>query len=398
MRGRRGALVGTPTRASLPGLAADAPCTRGSAASRATPRSSSATRSSSSTSGGSRPASTPTLEITRLPDRAHGTSATRRAWPAASSTVTRRASGHARRRSRSWSPTRATAGRGCSAGSRAGDAARDVAALRRARRAARRSCTWRSPRAAREPAFAPEPITADDLAAWTDGGAAPARRRARGRARRPSSPTACPTASTPLASAASSVRVKLRHHGDFHLGQTLYRRGGGDFDDHRLRGRAAAAAGRAPAQARAAPRRGRAAALARATPRSHARPAPGRGSTLGGRGARRRSSTAIARRPARRPFLPAAEAAADPARVAAFEVEKAAYEVVYEANNRPDWIGDSRCAASSPPPRLFGRVAGLGQREDHRGRRSSRRARSRRAAPPVEEHGRSRSRAPIWSG
>jgi maltose alpha-D-glucosyltransferase/alpha-amylase len=25
--------------------------------------------------------------------------------------------------------------------------------------------------------------------------------------------------------------------------------------------------------------------------------------------------------------------------VAAFEVEKAAYEVVYEANNRPEWIG-----------------------------------------------------------
>ena len=37
------------------------------------------------------------------------------------------------------------------------------------------------------------------------------------------------------------------------------------------------------------------------------------------------------------PFLPAAEAALDRA-LAVLEIEKAAYEVVYEANNRPDWV------------------------------------------------------------
>jgi predicted trehalose synthase len=36
-------------------------------------------------------------------------------------------------------------------------------------------------------------------------------------------------------------------------------------------------------------------------------------------------------------FVPAVRAAAVAA-VAAFELEKAAYEVVYEANNRPAWI------------------------------------------------------------
>jgi maltose alpha-D-glucosyltransferase/alpha-amylase len=36
-------------------------------------------------------------------------------------------------------------------------------------------------------------------------------------------------------------------------------------------------------------------------------------------------------------FLPASEAALTRA-LAVLEVEKAAYEVVYEANNRPDWL------------------------------------------------------------
>jgi maltose alpha-D-glucosyltransferase/alpha-amylase len=37
------------------------------------------------------------------------------------------------------------------------------------------------------------------------------------------------------------------------------------------------------------------------------------------------------------PFLPSLAGGFDAA-VAVFEVEKAAYEIVYEANNRPDWI------------------------------------------------------------
>jgi maltose alpha-D-glucosyltransferase/alpha-amylase len=41
------------------------------------------------------------------------------------------------------------------------------------------------------------------------------------------------------------------------------------------------------------------------------------------------------------PFLPEREEAFSRA-VAAFELEKAAYEVVYEANTRPDWVGIPR--------------------------------------------------------
>ncbi len=41
------------------------------------------------------------------------------------------------------------------------------------------------------------------------------------------------------------------------------------------------------------------------------------------------------------PFLPVTPDAFERA-LAVFEVEKAAYEVVYEANHRPDWIGIPR--------------------------------------------------------
>jgi trehalose synthase-fused probable maltokinase len=60
----------------------------------------------------------------------------------------------------------------------------------------------------------------------------------------------------------------------------------------------------------------------------------------------------------RAPFLP--EDDADTRRVvAAFELEKAAYEVVYEANNRPEWIGIPlrgvvNAAAAIRPPRTAG--------------------------------------------
>ena len=53
------------------------------------------------------------------------------------------------------------------------------------------------------------------------------------------------------------------------------------------------------------------------------------------------------------PFLPTSSEAFDRA-VAVFVLEKAAYEVVYEANNRPDWIeiparGLARAAAALAP-------------------------------------------------
>ena len=54
----------------------------------------------------------------------------------------------------------------------------------------------------------------------------------------------------------------IRTHGDYHLGQTLHRPGCRGLGDHRLRGRAGAAAVRAPSEAQPAARRGRHAALA----------------------------------------------------------------------------------------------------------------------------------------
>ena len=88
---------------------------------------------------------------------------------------------------------------------------------------------------------------------------APARRRARSRR----SPAAARTSASGLAARAQigvGGRV-IRTHGDYHLGQTLYTPG--RLGDHRLRGRAGAAAARAPPEALAAARRRGHAALVR---------------------------------------------------------------------------------------------------------------------------------------
>jgi len=42
-----------------------------------------------------------------------------------------------------------------------------------------------------------------------------------------------------------------------------------------------------------------------------------------------------------------------------FEVEKAAYEIVYEANNRPDWIAIPKRGLISAAARLGLRWAGV---------------------------------------
>ena len=180
-----------------------------------------------------------------------------------------------------------------------------------------------------DPAFGAEPITAADVAAWTASVQAQleaARAALGGRL-----PDGVPSRVDGAGLGGLLGAARIRHHGDFHLGQTLAVREGEDFfiidfegeplrplEERRRKhtplrdvagmlrslGYAAATAG-APAgweeQARAAFTEGYRAAAGRA------------------------------------PFLPADTTALARA-LAVLELEKAAYEVVYKANNRPDWI------------------------------------------------------------
>jgi predicted trehalose synthase len=193
-----------------------------------------------------------------------------------------------------------------------------------------------------DPAFAPEPIVAGDVAGW----AADVARQVE-EARRVLGTRALPGIPPPADGLASLVgRAKIRHHGDYHLGQTLRVETRRDFAiidfegeplrplDVRRRKHAAlrdvagmlrsldyaavtAAGGGAPG-ATSAPVERRAEAWEREA--RHAFTAGYRNVTAGAG------------------FVPERET--DFARVVSvFEVEKAAYEIVYEASQRPEWIG-----------------------------------------------------------
>jgi len=203
-----------------------------------------------------------------------------------------------------------------------------LAALRRlGRRTAELHLALARPTA--DPAFDAERISAADVAAWTESVQAQldaARAALGGRL-----PDGVPSRVDGNGLGGLLGAAKIRHHGDFHLGQTLTVREGEDFffidfegeplrslDERRRKhtplrdvagmlrslGYAATTAG-APAeweeQARAAFTEGYLAAAGRA------------------------------------PFLPG-DATALARALAVLELEKAAYEVVYEANNRPDWL------------------------------------------------------------
>lgn len=183
-----------------------------------------------------------------------------------------------------------------------------------------------------DPAFAAEAITPADVTAWAAGvrrQVAAAREAARGHA--------LPEAPDVAGAAGLGVligRAKQRHHGDFHLGQTLAIADGRDFaiidfegeplrplDERRrkhtpLRDVAGIlrSIGYAAASAESVPERARWETEARAAYLTAYR-----------------AQTAGAR------FVPESDEAFARA-VAVLEVEKAAYEIVYEANNRPDWI------------------------------------------------------------
>ena len=184
-----------------------------------------------------------------------------------------------------------------------------------------------------DPAFGAETITPADVAAWADDvrrQVVAAREAARGRAL-PDVPDL--GGMDGLGGLVS--RAKIRHHGDFHLGQTLAVDDGRDFviidfEGEPLRPLEERRRKHTPLRDVAGMLRsiGYAAASARLAAAERRRwEADARAAYL----AAYRTAVSGAR------FVPDSDEAFARA-VAVLEVEKAAYEIVYEANNRPDWV------------------------------------------------------------
>jgi trehalose synthase-fused probable maltokinase len=204
-----------------------------------------------------------------------------------------------------------------------------------------------------DPAFAPEPIAQADLDAWAEA--------VRTQVTAAADAAGDAEIVAGLAGVATGLaglrgRCKIRHHGDLHLGQTLRRGGDGDvviidFEGEPLRPlserRQKHAAVRDVAGVLRSIAYAAAASQARAATRPRgASPPPERGDvaawTEAWEAAARREFIAGYRRATRGArFLPEGDEAFAGV-VAVFELEKAAYEVVYEANNRPDWIAIPR--------------------------------------------------------
>ena len=180
-----------------------------------------------------------------------------------------------------------------------------------------------------DPAFDAERITPADVAAWTAGVQAQleaARAALGGRL-----PDGVPARVDGAALAGLAGAMKIRHHGDFHLGQTLTVREGEDFfiidfEGEPLRPLEERRRKHTPLRDVAGMLRSLGYAAASA-PAPEGWEEPARAAFLEGYRAAA----------GRAPFLPGADLDFTRA-LAVLELEKAAYEVVYEANNRPDWI------------------------------------------------------------
>jgi predicted trehalose synthase len=186
---------------------------------------------------------------------------------------------------------------------------------------------------ATDPAFAPEPITAADVAAWTSDVA----RRLAAAADALGSPS--PVADSDLQLGLRGLRGvdKIRHHGDLHLGQTLYREATGefviiDFEGEPLRPLAERRRKHTPLRDVAGLLRSiDYAAMA-------TRPAGLEDWAAAWQAEGARLVTAAYRRAVTGAgFVPGADNAFTRA-LAVLELEKAAYEVLYEANHRPAWV------------------------------------------------------------
>ena len=206
----------------------------------------------------------------------------------------------------------------------------------------------------RDPAFAPEPVGPADVARWTE-----AVRRQLEAARTALGGQPLPDVSGIGSGLGALVgTVKARHHGDYHLGQTLYRPASGawvviDFEGEPLRPieerrQKHAALRDVAGMLRSIDYAAVSVTAARDDPRARAWE----------RAAAERFLAGYRRGASGAPFVPAGEAAFASA-VAAFVVEKAAYEIVYEASHRPDWIripmaGLGRAAAAISASRSAG--------------------------------------------
>jgi maltose alpha-D-glucosyltransferase/alpha-amylase len=183
-----------------------------------------------------------------------------------------------------------------------------------------------------DPAFGADTISRADASAWASALAqqVAAARAAAGARALPELPAAAGRALEGLVGAA-----KIRHHGDFHLGQTLAVRGGEDwalidFEGEPLRPIEERRRKHTPLRDVAGMLRSLAYAAATSARGGHA--------VTDWEGAARAALVEAYRDAAgTAAFLPPSPEAFARA-VAALELEKAAYEVVYEANHRPDWL------------------------------------------------------------
>ena len=208
-----------------------------------------------------------------------------------------------------------------------------------------------------EPAMTPEPVSDADVARWTADVTAQLA-AARAAAPRGAEVPSVPAGHLAEALAALRGRAKSRHHGDYHLGQTLYREAAGawsiiDFEGEPLRPLTERRRKHSPLRDVAGMLRS--IAYAAETVR-----ADGAAAWIDPweHDARETFLDGYLTEAARAPFLPDTAQAIRRV-IAAFEVEKAAYEVVYEANNRPGWIriplaGLLRASRAVRPPQAAG--------------------------------------------
>jgi maltose alpha-D-glucosyltransferase / alpha-amylase len=188
-----------------------------------------------------------------------------------------------------------------------------------------------------DPAFAPEPITLTDVTDWIEAVQA---QIARARVAAGDATLGADARSLALGLGGLLGRVKSRHHGDFHLGQTLYRPGARDWSIIDFEGeplRPLDERRRKHAVVRDVAGMLRSLAYAAMSVRGDADGHEAWATTweIEARAAFLDGYRTVAAGAA---FMPIGDEAFARA-VAAFELEKAAYEIVYEANNRPDWIG-----------------------------------------------------------